>query len=82
MQQVKPIESPKMFIKEKTLFFFRLRHAIIKIFLSIRLFYSVRKLFTGLAAAAFIACKLIVANAMNAAIMPASKNTHHEIFIR
>jgi len=44
--------------------------------------YSVRKLFTGLASAAFIAWKLIVINAITAARMPAVKNIHHGIDIR
>ena len=40
-------------------------------------FHSVRKLFTGVAIAAFIAWKLTVTNAINMAIIPASTNTHH-----
>src|SRR5687768_2198487 len=43
--------------------------------------YSVLKLFTGLAIAAFIAWKLIVNNAINNAIAPAAANTHQLILI-
>jgi hypothetical protein len=45
------------------------------------LFYSLLKLFTGLAIAAFIAWKLMVANAINNANAPAIKNIHQLIFI-
>jgi hypothetical protein len=41
------------------------------------LYYSVRKLFTGLAIAAFIAWKLIVARAIATDSKPARANTHH-----
>jgi len=44
--------------------------------------YSVLKLFTGFAIAAFIAWKLMVNNAMAIAIIPAIANIHHPIFIR
>ena len=44
--------------------------------------YSVLKLLTGFDIAAFIAWKLIVANAIIAESKPAIKNTHHEIFVR
>ena len=44
--------------------------------------YSVLKLFTGLAIAAFIASKLIVKNAINIEANPASANTHHDKFVR
>jgi len=44
--------------------------------------YSVLKLFTGLAIAALIAWKLMVANAMMRANNPASKNNQGEIVMR
>ena len=44
--------------------------------------YSVLKLFTGFAIAAFIALKLIVTNAMSVAIKPATKNIHQLIEMR
>ena len=44
--------------------------------------HSVRKLFTGLAIAALIAWKLIVMNAINAAINPAMTNTHQGMLMR
>lgn len=44
--------------------------------------YSLRKLSTGLATAAFIAWKLTVSNAINKAETPASTNIHQLIFIR
>ena len=44
--------------------------------------YSLLKLFTGLATAAFIAWKLTVINAINADIHPAITNTHAEIGTR
>ena len=43
--------------------------------------YSVLKLFTGFANAAFTAWKLIVNNAIPNATTPASTNTHHSILI-
>ena len=42
-------------------------------------FYSVLKLFTGFAIAAFIAWKLTVINAINKARIPAIANTHQLI---
>ena len=44
--------------------------------------YSVLKLFTGFAIAAFIALKLIVINAINKAITPAMINIHQLIAVR
>ena len=44
-------------------------------------FYSVLKLFTGFAIAAFIACRHTVSNAIKRAIAPAITNTHHVIEI-
>jgi len=44
--------------------------------------HSVRSDFTGFAIAAFIAWKLIVANAINTASNPANRNIHHDIFMR
>lgn len=44
--------------------------------------YSALRLFTGFASAAFTAWKLIVANAINAAIRPVNANIHHCICIR
>ena len=44
--------------------------------------YSVLKLFTGFATAAFIAWKLIVANAINTASIPAAINIHALILMR
>ncbi len=43
--------------------------------------YSVLKLFTGFATAAFAACVHTVINAINIAINPGNKNIHHCIFI-
>ena len=43
--------------------------------------HSVLKLFTGFAIAALIAWKLIVINAISAAINPAIANTHHGMLI-
>src|SRR6266487_1930819 len=45
-------------------------------------FYSVLKLFTGLAIAAFIAWKLTVINAIATDIKPAIANTHQSILTR
>jgi hypothetical protein len=45
-------------------------------------FYSVLKLFTGLAIAAFIAWKLIVSSVINITNNPATANIHHDIFTR
>lgn len=39
--------------------------------------YSARKLFTGFASAAFIACVITVTSAIAAAVAPASASTHH-----
>ncbi len=44
-------------------------------------YYSLLKLFTGFAIAAFIACKLIVSNARSTAANPARMNTSQPIFI-
>ena len=44
--------------------------------------YSVRKLFTGLARAAFIDSKLTVTAAINNTKIPAAVNIHQEISIR
>jgi hypothetical protein len=44
-------------------------------------FYSVLKLFTGLAKAAFIAWKLTVINVITSAPRPDTINTHHEIVV-
>lgn len=44
--------------------------------------YSLLKLLIGFAIAAFIAWKLIVIKAISKAIPPASRNTHHWMFIR
>ena len=44
--------------------------------------YSVLKLFTGFAIAAFIAWKLTVINAINTATNPANTNTHQLILVR
>ncbi len=44
--------------------------------------YSVLKLFTGFATAAFIAWKLTVANAIKIASTPAAINIHQEISTR
>lgn len=44
--------------------------------------YSDRKLFTGLLIAAFTAWKLMVTSATNAAITPASKNSHQGMAVR
>jgi hypothetical protein len=44
-------------------------------------YYSVLKLFTGFAIAAFIAWKLTVINAIRTAAMPAIKNIHQLISI-
>ena len=44
--------------------------------------HSVRKDFTGLATAAFIACALIVINAIRIAIAAARTKTHHPILTR
>ncbi len=49
---------------------------------SFAIFYSVLKLCTGLAAAAFKAWKLTVTSAITKARPPATKNTHHGILIR
>ncbi len=46
------------------------------------LYYSVLKLFTGFAIAAFIAWKLIVASAIMTAKNPAAKNNHQLILMR
>ena len=43
--------------------------------------YSILKLFTGFAIAAFIAWKLTVINAINIAIIPATRNIHQLIAI-
>lgn len=45
-------------------------------------FYSVRKLLTGFAKAAFIAWKLTVSDAINKAKTPANTKTHHPIEMR
>ena len=45
-------------------------------------FYSVLKLFTGLAVAALIAWKLIVINAIATATSTAAKNIHQLMLIR
>jgi hypothetical protein len=45
-------------------------------------FYSVLKLFIGLATAAFIAWTLTVSNAISNAMNAANTNTHHSILIR
>jgi hypothetical protein len=55
-QQAMLNASPIIFMEEKTLFFLILRQAILKLNNSMMvLIYSVRKLFTGFASAAFIA---------------------------
>ena len=48
-------------------------------FASMPISYSVLKLFTGFAIAAFIALKLIVTNAINKATKPAATNIHHSM---
>ena len=45
-------------------------------------FYSILKLFTGFATAAFIDCKQTVINAIAIAINPGNASIHHSIFIR
>jgi hypothetical protein len=45
------------------------------------MFYSLLKLFTGFATAAFIAWKLTVDNAIKMATMPAIKNIHQLMVI-
>ncbi len=52
------------------------------IFHIFKLNHSVLKLFTGLAIAAFIAWKLIVANAIKTARNPAAINIHQLMFMR
>jgi hypothetical protein len=47
-----------------------------------RLYYSVRKLFTGFAIAAFIAWKLIVASAIISATSPPAANNHQLMLMR
>ena len=49
---------------------------------AIGMFYSVRKLFTGFAIAAFIAWKLIVANAITIAASPPAANNHKLMLMR
>ena len=44
--------------------------------------HSERRLFTGLAMAAFMACTLTVSTVMSMAPAKAAKNTHHEISVR
>ena len=50
--------------------------------IKMRLLYSVRKLLTGFAIAAFIAWKLIVIKAIVIIVNPVIANTHHSILIR